>query len=100
MITYNKLVRDGIPDIIRDSGKKCNTEVLDEERFFSELNRKLKEEVEEYLAELKVEELADIAEVIYALAKWHGVSKEELEDIRLKKKKQRAGLRVRLSLLG
>ena len=32
-ITYNKLVRDRIPEIIQSSGKKCSTEILSDEEY-------------------------------------------------------------------
>lgn len=49
MPIYNKLVRDKIPDIIRSSGKDCDCIKLEEESYVSELKRKLREEVEEYI---------------------------------------------------
>jgi predicted house-cleaning noncanonical NTP pyrophosphatase (MazG superfamily) len=71
MPIYNKLVRDKIPEIIRNSGKDFNCITLKNESYISELKRKLQEEVEEYAqasddAEA-VEELADILEVVHAL---------------------------------
>ena len=43
------------------------------------------EEVAEYQNDKNPEELADILEVIYRVAQLRGVSKEELEKIRIKK---------------
>lgn len=45
---YNKLVRDNIPDIIENSGKKCVTRILMEEDYIEALEVKLQEEVNEY----------------------------------------------------
>ena len=47
-ITYNKLVRDKIPQIIEASGKTCETEVLSDERYLEMLDKKLNEELAEY----------------------------------------------------
>ena len=46
---YNKLVRDNIPDIIKKNGATPIVRILDDEEYFKELNRKLKEELNEYL---------------------------------------------------
>ena len=50
MKTYNKLVRDKIPEIIMNNGaKSCKTRVLSNEEYLSSLNTKLQEEMKEYL---------------------------------------------------
>ena len=38
-ITYNKLVRDRIPEIIQSSGKKCSTEILSYEEYLKLVDR-------------------------------------------------------------
>ena len=67
MKVYNKLVRDKIPDIIKAEGRTVKTRVLNDEEYRVELNKKLQEEVKEYLDDNNVEELADIVEVIYGI---------------------------------
>ena len=49
-IIYNKLVRDKIPQIIEASGKTCETEVLSDERYLEMLDKKLNEELAEYMS--------------------------------------------------
>jgi len=71
MKVCNKLVRDRIPEIIENSGKKANYRVLSEEEYKQALKDKLLEEVNEFLAaetepEIQ-EELADINEVLEAI---------------------------------
>ena len=85
MKTYNKLVRDKIPDIINSKNEVAITRKLNDEEYFNELNKKLKEEVNEYLEDYSVEELADIVEVIYGILNSKNVSIEEFEIIRLNK---------------
>lgn len=46
--TYNKLVRDRIPEIIQASGKMCSTEILPDEDYLKYLDAKLDEELAEY----------------------------------------------------
>lgn len=55
-----KLVRDKIPQIITDAGKKPITEILEQERYLEELDKKLEEEVAEYQADKSIEEMADV----------------------------------------
>lgn len=70
-MTYNKLVRDNIPEIIKNDGKDCTTKILTTEEYRLELKRKLVEESTELLEartnEDMIEELADIYEVIEAI---------------------------------
>ena len=66
---YNKLVRDNIPEIIRNSGKECDIEILSDEEYLQMVDAKLDEELAEYHKEQNLEELADLLEVLYAAAK-------------------------------
>ena len=75
--TYNKLVRDRIPEIIESSGKTCLTATLSEEAYLHMLDQKLEEELSEYQESKSMEELADLIEVIAAVAKARGCSWEE-----------------------
>jgi predicted house-cleaning noncanonical NTP pyrophosphatase (MazG superfamily) len=95
---YNKLVRDLIPEIIQKSGNKCVISTLNDEDYAKELEKKLLEEVNEYLSDKNAEELADILEVLYALAALKGVTACELEQIRAKKSKARGGFENKIFL--
>lgn len=44
MSTYNKLVRDRIPEIIRQDGRECGTERMSEAEYVQALREKLVEE--------------------------------------------------------
>ena len=79
--TYNKLVRDNIPNIIKNNGETPITRILTNEEYKQELEKKLYEEYQEVLessGEDRIEELADMLEVIKALAK---LENKDLEDI-------------------
>ena len=45
----NKLVRDNIPSICEKNGQTPETKVIDDDNYTSALNKKLEEEVKEYL---------------------------------------------------
>ena len=89
---YDKLVRDKIPQIIKKSQKNPITYIANDQEYWKRLKDKLCEEVDEFLLEENLEELADILEVIYAICKVKGVDKNDLEKIRIEKKKLRGGL--------
>lgn len=86
---YNKLVRDKIPEIIEQDGKRCLTETLSEEAYILALDNKIEEELAEYLSEPCLEELADLTEVICAVAIARGFTLEDLERVRKEKAEKR-----------
>jgi len=92
-------VGNKIEDIIKKSGKSCNVKKLSDDKFLLELEKKLAEEITEYQNDKNPEELADILEVIYRIAKLRGISKEELENIRIKKSEERGGFEENLFLI-
>jgi len=95
---YNKLVRDLIPQIIEKSGSKFDTHIAEKEEYVKLLEEKLKEEVNEYLEDKNLEELADVLEVLVGLAGTLGYTEEELFEKRLQKKEERGGFEDRIVL--
>lgn len=98
MIEYDKLVRDKIPEIIELSGKKSIVEEMDNETYLAYLDKKLNEELAEYQADKSIGELADLLEVMYAVAVARGYSIEELEQVRKEKAEKRGGFAKKLLL--
>ena len=98
MIEYDKLIRDKIPEIIEQSGKKCIVEVMDNDTYIEYLDQKLNEELAEYQQDKSIEELADLLEVMYAVVAARGYSVEELERIRLEKAEKRGAFEKKLLL--
>lgn len=96
---YNKLVRDKIPEIIENNGGKATFRQLSQEEYMIFLEEKLDEEVGEYHRDHTVEELADILEVVYALAAAQSCTKEELLAVYDEKHAQRGGFEKRLLLI-
>ena len=95
---YNKLVRDKIPEIIKEDNKTPITHIADEEEYWNKLKEKLREEVDEFLKENTEEELADVLEVIYALRNHMKIDKEGLEEIREKKTQKRGAFKKKIIL--
>ena len=95
-----KLVRDKIPEIIEASGATPLTRILETEEYLSCLETKLDEEVQEFHESKSPEELADILEVVYAMAEAHGCSREQLQQIFDAKHTARGGFEKRIYWMG
>ncbi|MPM26894.1 hypothetical protein SDC9_73399 [bioreactor metagenome] len=93
MKVYNKLVRDKIPQVIEEDGRRCETSIVSKEELLPLLEEKLKEEVNEFMQDKNLEELADIMEVVFGLAENLGYSEEDLLKKREEKKKARGGFK-------
>ena len=96
---YDKLVRDKIPDVIRQAGKEPVTDILPRESMAAALDRKLQEEVLEYLESGSVEEMADILEVLHGIAFHKGIPWDEVESVRVRKRDERGGFEKGVRLL-
>lgn len=96
---YNKLVRDKIPQNIEALGKRCDYYVLNEEEYKKELDKKLLEEANEFIADHSTEEMADLIEVVEAIKKSHNLKNEEIEKVRLEKKAKKGGFEEKLYLV-
>ncbi|MDO5344060.1 MAG: nucleoside triphosphate pyrophosphohydrolase [Candidatus Saccharibacteria bacterium] len=98
MPIYNKLVRDKILEIIKANGQKSTHRILEDDEYTEELIKKLFEEAREYEKDRNTDELADIMEVVYALAKLHSCTPGQLEQIRLEKAQKRGNFDKKIFL--
>ncbi len=98
VIKYNKLIRDRIPSIIEESGKKAIVEKVKGEKLLEKLNEKLGEELKEYMESGNTEELADLVQVIYGILDYKKITLEEFESIRENKNKERGAFKEGLIL--
>ena len=95
-----KLVRDKIPEIIKNDGKTPIIEILSNEDYLKELDKKLNEEVAEYQADKSIEEMADVLEVLFAICEARGYSVGELIQVRESKREKRGGFKDRIYWIG
>lgn len=95
---YDKLVRDRIPDIIREKGGSSVTHIADEAEYRAKLKEKLREEVEEYLKDEAIGEIADILEVIEAICINKGFSREAVREAKERKAEERGRFERRIIL--
>lgn len=86
---YDKLVRDAIPEIIEADGDEPITHVVDGEKYRERLHDKLDEEVAEFHESRDPDELADVLEVVAALADVYDSSESDLDEVRRAKAAER-----------
>ena len=96
---YSKLVRDKIPQIIEEDGKRAITYTLSDKEYEVFLERKLDEETLEYHESKNTEELADILEVVIALAEQKGLSFEDLMALRKEKAEKKGSFSEKIFLI-
>ena len=99
---YNKLVRDNIPDIILSNGETPVTRILSSVEYKQELEKKLYEEYQEVLntttSNDRIEELADMLEIIISLAKLEERSLDDVIEVAKTKREKRGGFEERIYL--
>ena len=100
-VTYTKLIRDRIPEVIQADGRRAITRVLDTHGYRSALLAKLIEEAHEAQAASPDElagELADIFEVLQALLPPLAMTWQDLMALAATKREDRGGFTRRLFL--
>ena len=103
MQKYDKIVRDKIPEIIEAEGKKCKLHFARGIDACVYLVDKIKEEADELLQVINyhssLDELADLQEVIVALAEKQGWTMKQVEERRLIKREERGGFDKNIILI-
>ena len=98
---YNKLVRDNIPEIIKEKGEEPITRILESKEYKISLEEKLFEEYKEVIEsseEERLEELADMIEVIKSLAESQNKTLEDVIELANQKREKRGGFEKRIFL--
>jgi predicted house-cleaning noncanonical NTP pyrophosphatase (MazG superfamily) len=96
--SYNKLVRDKIPEYLDSLGIYYEQRIASPLEYKEELIKKLEEELAEFMEARNEEELADILEVICSLKKLPEFS--NTEEVRAKKLAEKGGFEKRIILKG
>ena len=99
---YNKLVRDNIPEIIRQDGRSPKTNILNNKKYKDELFKKVVEEATELMnAKNKkemIKEIGDVYEVISAIVDLMGFDRNIIIDVQNKRRKKRGGFKKKIFL--
>lgn len=101
VVVHRKLVRDRIPVIIVANGGAASFRVLEQDEYRAALHAKLAEEARELRAAAPGEqlgELADLLEVVKALAAGSGHTLEEVINAAAAKTAKRGGFNKRIWL--
>ena len=97
--TYNKLVRDKIPENIdSENGRKSKYKILNDEEYLIELNKKVIEEANEFIEENSIEELGDLMEFLNAIMKLKGYKMEDVNTAMKKKVDKKGSFNDRIYL--
>ena len=100
--SYNKLIRDRIPEIIRRNGHVCELEIMSAEEYGQALREKLIEEAMEAASASGYDlltELADLYEVMNALMKINHIDFAQVRTIQEQRRAERGGFEQRIRLL-
>lgn len=98
MIKFDKLVRDRIPEIAEEKGRKVSFHIAAEEEFEKKLLEKLKEETSEFIKDKNIDEMADIFEVITSINKIYGWTLDEVIKVQKEKRIKRGGFNNKIIL--
>lgn len=101
-IHYNKLIRDKIPEKIKNKGSDCRVRILEDEEFEQELLKKVGEEGSGLeAAESKqeiIEELADVLDVIDEIKKIKGITDVDIRAAQKKAYEKKGGFNEKIFL--
>jgi len=101
--TFNKLVRDKIPEIIKNNNEIPTIRILNDKDYKEELLKKLLEECNEVINATNntqtLEELADTLEVIDSIIKLNNSTFDEVRKIKEEKRNKRGGFEKRIYLI-
>ena len=97
--SYNKLVRDKVPELIKESGRQYKIKKLDDKEFYNALIDKIIEEIEEFRLSDNEEEIADIYEILDHLVKLNEYEPMHIDYLRLIKREARGSFDERVFLL-
>jgi predicted house-cleaning noncanonical NTP pyrophosphatase (MazG superfamily) len=100
---YNKLIRDAVPEIMSAKGMQYEVDVMADEEYQQALRQKVLEEAKEVLDASSernlITEMADLYEVMEALASFHNISEEDIRAEQQYRHAKRGGFERRLRLL-
>ncbi len=98
---YNKLVRDKIPEIIKKNNEEPITRVLSDQEYKNYLEIKILEEQKEIVeatGQDRIEELADMLELIIALTELEGKTLNDVIKVAKEKSTKRGAFKDKIFL--
>ncbi|OAI38720.1 hypothetical protein AYO38_09140 [bacterium SCGC AG-212-C10] len=98
MPSYNKLVRDLIPELLAQEGTLFTSHVAGVDEFSERLFEKLVEEARELQQSRTIEELADVLDVLAEIILLTGFSEQDIARARTNKTAARGAFSKRIIL--
>jgi len=95
-----KLVRDKIPDIIKETGRAPMYHIASYDEYKARLYEKMREELDEFINTPCYEEAADIYEVFSSICAMHDLNMVQVEIAAVDKRKKRGGFSDKIVLEG
>lgn len=89
--SYNKLVRDRIPELIMRAGQKPIFRRVQGEELKTYADAKILEEAKEFTKTGESDELVDLLEAIYFRFKLDGIASQEIHERMARKRQERGG---------
>jgi len=95
---YDKLIRDKIPEIIKQNGGAPMIHIAHDKEYWQKLKEKLREEADEFMENGDASEIVDILEVLDAICEYKNFDRAELLTLKNKKAEERGGFKERIIL--
>lgn len=97
--SYNKLVRDRIPQLIEESGRSYTSRALEKEEYFDALIDKIIEEIEEFRNSSNEEEIADVYEALDCLVQFKEYEPMHIDYLKLIRREARGSFKDGILLI-
>jgi predicted house-cleaning noncanonical NTP pyrophosphatase (MazG superfamily) len=88
-VDYNKIVRDKIPEIIRNSGRTCEYKILGESEVKGALKEKLIEKAQIFSVRPSEDELSDIYELLEAIVETFDFEPMHIDYLKIQNKENK-----------
>ncbi|WKY48841.1 nucleoside triphosphate pyrophosphohydrolase [Eubacteriaceae bacterium ES3] len=98
-VEYNKLVRDKIPQIIKESGRTCEYKVLGDSEIKDALKEKLIEKAQIFSNKPSEDELSDIYELLHAIVETYDYEPLHIDYLKLQNKENKGTYSNRVYLI-
>jgi predicted house-cleaning noncanonical NTP pyrophosphatase (MazG superfamily) len=98
-VEYNKLVRDKIPEIIKNSGRSCEYKILGESEVKNALKEKLIEKADVFSKRPSEDELSDIYELLSAIVETYEYEPLHIDYLKLQNKENKGSYSEKVYLI-